>query len=352
MEIFESARRRLAAWEEQRPAQPSSEPDEPLPHELEEPFRRLEASGAPGFRAGLAGPLLEELARQLAPPKHLFPIEEVHRAAPALPDMVPPLEAITVAHAGRRVRLRLDQAIAVRAWSIGFEGGEPGLPEHLDARWRHLVLQRFGGGLGFLARMRPPKASRTPQLVPDEIGGAFEQLVLDILNEDAPLAHHASFEEDLYEKTDLRIKLPNLDRRRGARVQVTLMSEPEKLGEKLRRIPRVRELVVLSPLTLAQAAIWQSGTKLLPKDEAAAFWACAPRGTEPLPLARFLKQRLLAATTAPAAPEGPRAHVPEPIRRLLRRYVANEATRSSAEMRERMASARPRPPGSTDGGEG
>lgn len=353
-DVVEVVRRAIAAWENGEPLElpgPGA-----LPRELEEALHRLIASGPPAFRTGLAGPLVEKLERDLAPPRHLFPVEQVEHQPPSHPNAAAPsntpIEALHCLDRDRPVRLRVDQALAARAWSIGFTGGEEGLPERLETRWRQLQLQRFSGALNFLSRMQPPsKRQKIPPLVPDPIGASFEQLVLDLLNEEELVAHHASVEEDLYEKTDLRVKLPELQRRRGARVQVTLMSEPAKLEEKLRRIRWVRELVVVSPLTLAQAAITQSGTTLFPKAESDPFWSCLPKSTDPITVARALKQRLLSATTAPPAPEGPRAHVPEPIRRFIRRYVRNEALRSSAEMRERMEAAGPARSPSDGGGD-
>jgi hypothetical protein len=85
-------------------------------------------------------------------------------------------------------------------------------------------------------------------------------LILDILNEDDRRARMAPLVEDFLEKTDFRVKYPEVKRRRGARVQVTSIIALELHETKLQAINLAEELVFLSPLSLAKFASWPYGT--------------------------------------------------------------------------------------------
>jgi hypothetical protein len=243
------------------------------------------------------------------------------------------------------VALRIDQAIAVRAWGIGLEIDDPPTADHVATMLLRLAIHRVAmdlRGLEDIERWlgrRPAagEASNDIHIVPDILGRRFEQLMLDILNEHEPMARRAPLVEDFIEKTDLRIQVPDLNRRRGARIQVTQTTYPERLEQKLARIRNIKEFIILSPRSLADALDHEEGMELLSPADLSLFWSSFPR----LPMtveemAAGLKRIFRKAMDkSDEDPRGPIAFVPEPLRRLVVAYVTAEAYRSTSELRER-----------------
>ncbi len=148
---------------------------------------------------------------------------------------------------------------------------------------------------------------------------------------------HRSF-EDLFEKTDLRVSYPTLQRKRGARVQLTLLTDEGLHGAKLRRIARGDEFVVVSPLKLAAAALELAGTPPFSHEHQDVLFAALFRPAPTIPaLAAALKRHFLQALGNPASPLGPVLAVAAPVRRFIRMYVEREAHGSTEHLRKREA---------------
>lgn len=243
------------------------------------------------------------------------------------------------------VMLRIDQAIAVRAWGIGLEIDDQPTADAVATMLLRLAIHRVAMDLRgledierWLAR-RPAAgaASDDIHIVPDILGRRFEQLMLDILNEHEPMARRAPLVEDFIEKTDLRIQVPDLNRRRGARIQVTQTTFQERLEQKLARIRNLKEFIILSPRTLADALDHEEGMELLSPADLDHFWSSFSRPPMTVDeMAAGIKRIFSKAMDrGDEDPRGPIAFVPEPLRRLVVAYVTAEAYRSTSELRDR-----------------
>jgi len=316
-------------------------------HAILEPVKELLSEPQRAFRA---------TKLELIPPRSDSPAAEPD-ADPAAeldaPLATSPLKAIAVETPTGPIRLPIAQVAAVRTWGIGFEFDEPEVADAVAQTLVDLTLHRMAVDLRDVVdierwlRRRPaaaPAPAELVHIVPDAGGRLFEQLMLDLLNEEQLVARRAPLSEDFIEKTDLRVHLPRLNRRRGARVQVTQTIFQDRLEQKLARIPRVNEFVILSPRSLAEALDREAGTEWLSPAELEQFWAMFPRPPIDVEeMAQGLRQLFAAAMAQPTAdPRGPLALVPEPLRRLVRSFVAAEAYRATSELREREQRDGPR----------
>src|SRR5262245_60571033 len=214
---------------------------------LYETYRKL-ADNAPGplhhLRVDAVRALLAQLQNDLLPiqvahAEVRMPPEGDSLAAEPGSDSPPRLrfKLVDASFDGASITtLRLDQMLDARFWRIGFTF-EP--RDLCDAFAREVVrsaTQRLASQLRglqrILERLSHERFSQTTlkqdlRIVPYPSERRFEHLILDILNEENHHANVALLVEDFLEKTDLRVKYPELKRRRGARVQVTSITEPE-----------------------------------------------------------------------------------------------------------------------------
>lgn len=239
-----------------------------------------------------------------------------------------------------------DQVVALRTWGIGLRLDDPEVEAAVVQRLVFRVLQRLASDLSGLHKVerwltRAKQIHPGTRVAPDLHGRRFEQLMVDILNEQTAMARHASLYEDFVEKTDLRVQAAGLGRRRGARVQVAQTSEEHFLREKVAQIRYSEEFVILSPLSLAQALASPQADALMSEGEVRALWDALPSTYATIPdLARVIKQVFLKAVDQPCAdPAGPHLLVPPSLRALLRHYVVSESFRSTAQMRARVRAA-------------
>jgi hypothetical protein len=241
---------------------------------------------------------------------------------------------------GAAAPLRMDQVLSARCWGIAFQFVDSEDSDYVarstleatskrlasDLRDLHKILTRIG------ARKVPVR-----QLVPRPRQRRFERLVLDVINEPSPTARLAPLEEDILEKTDLRLRLTGLARKRGARIQVTQIAHVGLHEEKLARIPAVEQLVVLSPLTLAQfvARELMKPTGLLPQEVQRLLDLFPDRPADAAALATSIKRAMLRALQPPwPDPRGPAAAVPKALRYVIQRFAESEAFRSTSVLRE------------------
>src|SRR5262249_35937799 len=152
--------------------------------------------------------------------------------------------------------LRLDQMLDARFWRIGFTFETLDLCDAFAQEVVRIAAGRLASELlglqRILERFSPKILKQDLKIVPHPGDRRFEHLILDILNEDHRCARVAPLVEDFLEKTDIRVKYPGLERRRGSRVQVTSIIAPELHKAKLEGIRLAEEFVFLSPLSLAE----------------------------------------------------------------------------------------------------
>ena len=243
------------------------------------------------------------------------------------------------------IRMRPDQILGSRSWGIGFVFDDQDVTDALVAQMTLNALRKFAQDLDDLTSLLPrvlrAAPDRFPHLVPPRSGRAFEQLITDILNEEAQHAQLSGLCEDYLQKTDIRVKYPDLDRKRGARVQVTIASTHTLHQKKILGMRHPEQFVILSPWSLA-SAVPQVGDlnhdqkrALLGDDLIREFWECIPGTPSDIAgLSNQLKTILTSAITQPLYdPRGPLVHVPDPIRRLIQIWVHAEALRSTQALR-------------------
>lgn len=308
------------------------------------------------FRRASVHAIFEPLKELLSEPAHSFTARAVDEpasgrdlAAPA-GDEAGGQDRIHAIEAGGR-RLRLHQVVAARFWGIGFEFPDPAQDTWYANLLVRLALRRLAADLNGLLAIEAwiaarPRIADAPRIVPDAEGRGFEQLMLDILNHEEFIARRAPLVEDFLEKTDLRVHPLGLRRRRGARVQVTLTSDPLFLRRKLARIIHAEEFVVLSPRTVAEALSGPEGEELLDRGELQALWKALPRVPATIDeLVMSIKASLRESCRRVGDhPRGPAATVPEPLAVLLRRYVIREAHRTTEAVRRRHRRHKPGSP--------
>gem|GEM_PF-6002717 len=225
------------------------------------------------------------------------------------------------------IPIRADQAHDVRAWGVAFEGPPP-LIDDLERRaanhYLRLMLQQARGAAKVLNRRTHLDMELVPQIFPGLAGDALERLVLDVLNEHAPIARHAPLDEDVLEKTDLRVRYPDLDRKRGARVQVTLRTHAEPFEAKASKVRHREEIVFVSPYTLGREKVRRSGREETFDPVAAA--------------SRRIRDTFVGTLENPAChPLGPMAQLDPELRTLIQDYVSEQSRTTTSEMRKRRS---------------
>jgi hypothetical protein len=209
--------------------------------------------------------------------------------------------------------LRSDQITSSRHWGIQFDG-EPTLIDAIERRFFDDVVSILGDCARGAAKVFNRSDRYDPRWLPGLEYDPFEHLIADILNEHKGIAHHASFEEDFIEKTDLRVRYPDLERRHGARVQVTRMLHQDQMIAKTTGVELHDEFVFLSPLTIAEARNTPT-----PEVEAKLIYGA---------LAHALR-------TVGLHPVGPRNGVPPGLRAEICDYVRTAAFASTEKLRDR-----------------
>ncbi len=246
----------------------------------------------------------------------------------------------TVLEHGDPIPQRLDQVASRRFWGLGFvHEADVDATDALARRSVRRGVVRFARDLrdvGRILRNPPPGIGIR---IPSHEDRRFEQLMLDILVEDELCAHAARLIEDFCQKTDLRIRYPDLDRERGARVQVKSTANPAIHEERLAAIRRRETLVILTPLTLAEFVDEQvraaPSDRVLSAVDLRAFWE--QLGAEPVELVELayaIRAVLFRAIrTQFADARGPMASVPAALRHVIRVFVRDRAFQASSALR-------------------
>jgi hypothetical protein len=303
-----------------------------------------------GYRHRAVHALLDQARRELFDTPHLF--EARVTAAPRRKRQAEPgalesrdhgrIEAIAVKSPRGEVLVRMDQVIAVRFWGIGYTFDDPEVGDRITTAVAHETVNQLAYALVGLEkvqrRLHGRVLSEDLQVIPPPDGRRFEQLLADVLNEHYPCARHAPLYEDFFEKTDLRLHVRGLQRRRGARAQITRIAGRDRHATKLAQIHNLDEFVVLSPPSLAAAVLQPESCGLSPED-VRLFWQLFPTPpTSDDELAGAIRDLLVQAIARPTAgPRGPLAAVPEALRILIQSYAAAEAFRATERLRVRLA---------------
>ncbi|QDU69203.1 hypothetical protein [Engelhardtia mirabilis] len=259
-----------------------------------------------------------------------------------------PVTAIAVKSPRGEVLLRMDQVISVRFWGIGFTFDDAEVSDRVTTAVAHEAVNQLAYGLVGLEKVQTRLHGRVLegelQVIPPPDGQSFEQLMLDVLNEHYPCARRAPLYEDFFEKTDLRLHVRGLKRRRGARAQITRITDPEQHAAKLEQIHNLDEFVILSPPSLA-AGLTHPERSGIDRDDLAQLWQLFPQQPEnEHELARGLRDLLLAALAQPTSgPRGPLAAVPEQVRRAIQAYATAESFRATERLRSRLSRQPPAP---------
>jgi hypothetical protein len=229
------------------------------------------------------------------------------------------------------------QILAARRWGIGFSfsGGdeENEIAYYVEGLWQNAIraLSSQVTGITSIERQLSKSAKWAAAEAPkSDIGFLFEEVICDILNERAIYAQRAKLVEDILECTDLRVRLPGLSRSSGARVQISLSNTDAKLAVKRSNIPLSNEVVVLSPVSLAEYACKSS------EGQSAVREALHADDSSPSGLAKAIARHFSEILRANSVhPWGPAGHVSRTIRALVQEFVKVESERTTQELRER-----------------
>ena len=298
------------------------------------------------FRRNWIAKLLSAFQFSLRPPIRVF---EARSEKPTLkyetsPEnrRVPP--SLIVGYRDQTIKIRADQAISARQWGIWFNFDDELLSRVYDSYLTRSVHADLTANIKSLWYIEATYLSRMSQLTPqpcwefDHRGAQFERLLLDVLNESGRVARHASLAEDILERTDLRLTVQSMKRREGARVQVSLASDLTSQRAKLDEMYLPDEFVLLTPLTLATAAI-DSTPGHMTRFDLEELQSCFPhRSANPEQFARELHRVFIDAIDfATAHPTGPMWILPEALRQFIRVYAESAAIQATDRLRTREA---------------
>ena len=221
---------------------------------------------------------------------------------------------------GQKINLRSDQILSATYWGNGFVAEPTILAHHLLQRLTSTDIMRTLRDAKEVAevwqRFSPDGAKLQGEDIRWHRSHPFERLITDILNEDHPIARRAPRDEDFFELTDIRVRYPELGRRRGARLQVTLIQSEQRLSEKLDRIRKPEELIFLTTHALSQ------------------HFGGSPTAAEIQSHFRF------AMSNPNQHPAGPSQLLPPEFRQGIRDFVRTEAFRSTEALRLREEAKR------------
>ena len=255
--------------------------------------------------------------------------------------------AIRVKHRDEIIVLRPSQVISARRWNIWFEFDDESLDRAYDDFLVHVARQELSSNIQSLWNLETTYLSGrsglelNPEWSFGHRGEFFEHLVLDVLNESTSVAKRANLAEDILEKTDLRVTFPSLNRRRGARVQVSITADRAQQDRKTRDWHLPDEIVVLTPVELAAKALSPPKTILFDKFPWDVFWeSFGSKYWSEETFAQELHQLFVDSFSfATAHPLGPMWLLPKPLREFIRIFVEASAIETTRRLREREQSS-------------
>ena len=248
-----------------------------------------------------------------------------------------------VRHYQGEVILRDDQAVSVRRWGIGFHFANQNLSKAYSDHLIRSALSRLESDICSLRYVETTYLAGYSKLAPtarydyDGIGKRFENLMYDVLNECEQHARFAPLVEDLLEKTDLRISFPLLDRRGGARIQVSLAAEAEHHRNKIDALVLPDEFICLTPMDLARCAIAPPPVTLFENFGWEHFWSSlGAKIQDENELARMFHGLFVDALSFPRLhPLGPMWILPPILRQFIRVFTEHRAFETTNNIRAR-----------------
>ncbi|MCB0328987.1 MAG: hypothetical protein KDD70_04975 [Bdellovibrionales bacterium] len=162
---------------------------------------------------------------------------------------------MVVVEGDRTVSLTAEQAIAASKWGIKFRFANEEDQSRFNTRLLAKALDGLIGDLQGIARIdvyfSRKKSAPRALLGEARAGARFEDLILDILREHEPLASRASIDQDVIQKTDLRIHAEGVANGKGCRAQVKYIADPKVHARELAAFRLPEEYVIISPITIA-----------------------------------------------------------------------------------------------------
>jgi hypothetical protein len=186
------------------------------------------------------------------------------------------------------------------------------------------------------------KLSSTARYDHEGIGGRFEHLMYDVLNELEQQARFAPLAEDVLERTDLRVTYPSLSRRNGARIQVSLAAVASHHQRKIGSLYLPGEFICLTPMDLALCALFPPAAPVFEGFGWEVFWASlGEKHQNEDELARVLHDIFVDALSFPRLhPLGPLWILPPPLRQFIRAFTEYCAAETTGQIREREQTGR------------
>jgi hypothetical protein len=258
------------------------------------------------------------------------------------------IRTLLVSHHQGDATLRDDQAVSARRWGIWFDFENETLARLYADRLVRSALQKLESNICSLRYVETTylagysKISSTARYDYEGIGGRFEHLMYDVLNELQPYARFASLAEDLLERTDLRVNYPFLTRNRGARIQVSLVAEAEYHRNKFGSLYLPGEFICLTPIDLAMCALSPPTVPLFQDFGWEDFWASlGEKYDNEVDLAHMFHDLFVDALSYPRVhPLGPMWILPLPLRDFIRTFTQYCAAETTGQIREREKSGR------------
>lgn len=252
-------------------------------------------------------------------------------------------------HPQGSVLLREEQTVSVRRWGIGFEFANP---TEAGGYTRHLLrvslskLESNICSLRFLESTYLAGKSKLPSKAKynhDGLGKRFEHLMYDVLNEHRQHARFATLAEDVLERTDLRVSYPGLERKGGARIQVSLVADPDRHSAKVGALLLPDEFIPLTPLDLASCAITPPAAPAFDAFYWTEFWeALGEKYDNPVKMASDLHTLFVDALSFSRLhphPLGPVWILPPPLRSFIRVFTEHWAQVTTECVRRRESAS-------------
>lgn len=253
------------------------------------------------------------------------------------------IRTLLVSHHQGDLTLRDDQVVSARRWGMWFDFEDENLARSYSDHLVRTALQKLESNICSLRYVETTylagysKLSSTARYDHEGIGGRFEHLMCDVLNELEQQARFAPLAEDVLERTDLRVTYPFLSRRNGARIQVSLAAVASHHRNKIGSLYLPGEFICLTPMDLALCALAPPAVPLFEDFGWEDFWASlGEKHLNEDELARVLHDIFVDALSFPRLhPLGPLWILPPPLRQFIRAFTEYCAAETTGQIRER-----------------
>jgi hypothetical protein len=292
------------------------------------------------FRQSWTAIFVQTLQALLQPPKKCFPAKAgISRGK---------IRTLLVSHHQGDVTIRDDQAVSARRWGMWFDFEDGNLARSYSDHLVRSALQKLESNICSLRYVETTylagysKLSSTARYDHEGIGGRFEHLMCDALNELEQQARFAPLAEDVLERTDLRVTYPFLSRRNGARIQVSLAAVASHHRNKIGSLYLPGEFICLTPMDLALCALAPPAVPLFGNFGWEDFWASlGEKHQNEDELARVLHDIFVDALSFPRVhPFGAMWILPPPLRQFIRAFTEYCAAETTGQIRERQKTGR------------